>query len=90
MPALLQAEAAFNNQTVGLVNALLAQSGSTGTELGIANGIWAKELPVSKEYADAMWRLYRVSSRQGDNGREHSVMDWMFRGNRCTLHIGLH
>jgi hypothetical protein len=62
MPALIQAEAGLNNRTVALLSTLLAQSSSTGgTELGIANGVWTKQLPVLKGFADNMWRLYRVS-----------------------------
>uniref|UniRef100_A0A383VPC5 Serpin domain-containing protein n=1 Tax=Tetradesmus obliquus TaxID=3088 RepID=A0A383VPC5_TETOB len=68
LPALTQAEAALNNQTAALLAALLAQtrsssgssSSSSSTELGIANGVWTKQLPVQQAFADSMWRLYRT------------------------------
>jgi hypothetical protein len=82
-PATIQAEAALNNRTTALLASLLAQSSSSssssGTELGIANGIWTKQLPVLKGYADDMWRLYRVS------------MKWPgFSLGTCTLELVSH
>ncbi|KAF6258703.1 pseudouridine synthase [Scenedesmus sp. NREL 46B-D3] len=61
-PALAQAEARLNNQTVSLLASLLEQSSSSsgGTELGVANGVWTKQLPVLKDFADSMWRLYKT------------------------------
>jgi hypothetical protein len=96
LPAVTQAEAALNNQTVALLASLLAQSGSnsgSGTELGIANGVWTKQLPVLKGFADNMWRLYRVSCLGCCNCNDASISSSCMLVRSCQqrcLYLGCH
>jgi hypothetical protein len=58
LQATLAAEALFNNQSSALLRALNRQSGANGTELVVANAVWANNTGILPPYAGNMMRLF--------------------------------
>eukprot|EP00775_Hariotina_reticulata_P005148 gene5148-5388_t len=63
LQATLAAEALFNNRSSALLRALNRQSGPNGTELVVANAVWANNTGILPPYAGNMMRLFDAPVR---------------------------